>query len=271
MTVELAMGNESHRASHWIFPSSGPSGRILLVLAISFALLLGVTSARENSSQLEDPRFPLPGGTHAITTINELRAPNAARSAVERAREAVLKNKFPEAHRQIHRALTAFPNYAAALMLEGIVDAEEQNFPLAEQNLNAAIKADPFYGPAYLALAARYNDTKHYDEALLLLNRAMQLMPTSWMVYLELANTETGMEKYEAALRHIEQAEVLQPRNSHSDARAMTHFLKGCVFMRIGNQIRARPELERVIKEEPNSEFARQSRQVLAQPQLPED
>ena len=97
-------------------------------------------------------------------------------------------------------------------MLEGIVDAEEQNFPLAEQNLNAAIKADPFYGPAYLALAARYNDTKHYDEALLLLNRAMQLMPTSWMVYLELANTETGMEKYEAALRHIEQAEVLQPR-----------------------------------------------------------
>ena len=85
------MGNESHRASHWIFPSSGQSGRILLVLAISFALLLGVTSARENSSQLEDPRFPLPGGTHPITTINELRAPNAARSAVERAREAVLK------------------------------------------------------------------------------------------------------------------------------------------------------------------------------------
>jgi tetratricopeptide (TPR) repeat protein len=99
----------------------------------------------------------------------------------------------------------------------------------------------------------------------------MQLMPTSWMVYLELANTETGMEKYEAALRHIEQAEVLQPRNSHSDARAMMHFLKGCVFMRIGNQIRARPELERVIKEKPNSELARQSRQVLAQPQLPED
>jgi len=251
-----------------IFPSSRQSGRMLLILGISFALLLGVTSARENSNQVEDPRFPLPGGTHPITSINELRAPNPARSAVERAREAVLQNKFPEAHRQIRRALTAFPNYAAALMLEGIVDAEEQNFPLAEQNLNAAIKADPFYGPAYLALAARYNDTKHYDEALLLLNRAMQLMPTSWMVYLELANTETGMEKYEAALRHLEQAEVLQPRSSHSD-RAMMHFLKGCVFMRIGNQIRARPELETVIKEEPNGEFARQSRQVLAQPQLP--
>ena len=201
-------------AGRWSFPSSDRSNRILLVLGMSFALFLGITFAQERSSQLDDPALPLCRmWNQPITTINELRAPNAARGAVEKAREAILKGKFPEAHGQHDRALKAFPNYAAALMLEGIVNAEEQNFALAEQNLNAAIKADPYYGPAYLALAAFYNDTERYDEALRLLNRAMPLMPTSWMVYLELANTEIGMGKYKTALRHIEQAEALQPRN----------------------------------------------------------
>lgn len=116
-------------------------------------------------------------------------------------------------------------------MLEGVVNAEEQNFALAEQNLNAAIKADPCYGPAYLPLAAFYNDTERYDDALRLLNRAMPLMPSSWLVYLELANTEIGMGKYQPALHHIERAEALQPRNVLSNTRAMMHLLKARAFM----------------------------------------
>jgi len=135
-------------------------------------------------------RSALLDGNQPITTISELRAPNAARGEVEKAREAILKGKFPEAHKQLDCALKAFPNYAPALMPEGIVNAEEQNFAMAEQNLNVAIKADPYYGPAYLPLAAFYNDTERYDDALRLLNRAMPLMASSWLVYLELSNTE---------------------------------------------------------------------------------
>jgi len=262
------MGKGSHMAIWCGFLLSRRGNHVTLVLGTSFVLLLGITFAQERSSHL-DQRFALLDWDQPITTINELQAPNAARGAVEKAREATLKGKFPEAHKQLDRALKAFPNYAPALMLEGIVNAQEQNFALAEQNLNAAIKADPFYGRAYLPLAAVYNNTARYDDALRLLNRAMQLMPSSWLVYLELAHTETGTGKYETALHHIERAEALQPRNSLPNTRARMHLLKAVAFIGIGNQIRAKPEFEAAIKAEPNGEFAHHSRQGLAQLQLP--
>jgi tetratricopeptide (TPR) repeat protein len=268
MSVELAMGNLSHMASCWGFLRSRRRNRISLVLGTSFVLFLGITFAEEPSSHL-DQRSALLEWDQPSTTINEFRAPNAARGAVEKAREAILKGKFPEAHKQLDRALKAFPNYAPALMLEGIVNTEEQNFALAEQNLNASIKADPYYGPAYLPLAAFYNDTERYDDALRLLNRAMPLMPSFWLVYLELANTEIGMGKYQTALPHIERAEALQPRNLLSNTRAMMHLLKACAFMGIGNQILAKAEFEAAIKAEPNGEYAHYSRSALAQLQLP--
>jgi tetratricopeptide (TPR) repeat protein len=252
MAVELAMGNLSHMAVCWSFLRSRRRNRISLVLGTSFVLFLGIIFAQERSSH-RDQRSALLDGNQPVTTINELRAPNAARGAVEKAREAILKGKFPEAHTQLDRALKAFPNYAPALMLEGIVNAEEQNSTLAEQNLSAAIKADPFYGPAYLPLAAFYNDTGRYDDAVRLLNRAIPLMPSFWLVYLELANTEIGMGQYETALLHIERAEALQPRNLLSNPRAsntlaMMHLLKARAFMGIGNQIRAKPEFEAAIE-----------------------
>jgi tetratricopeptide (TPR) repeat protein len=267
------MGNGSQIAGCWGILRLRRGNHISLVLGTSFVLLLGITLAQQRSSHL-DQRSALPDWDQPITTINELRAPNAARGAAEKAREAILKGKFPEAHERLDRALEAFPNYAPALMLEGILNAEEQNFALAEQNFNAAIKADPYYGPAYLPLAAFYNDTERYDDALRLLNRAMPLMPSSWLVYLELANSEIGMGKYQTALRDIERAEALQPRNllsntRASNTRAMMHLLKARAFMGIGNQIRAKPEFEAAIQAEPNGEFAHHSRSALAQLQLP--
>jgi len=259
------MGNLSHS---WGFLRSRRRNRISLVLGTSFVLFLGIAFAEQPSSHL-DQRSALLEWNQPITTINELRAPKLARGAVEKAREAILKGKIPEAHEQLDRALKAFPNYAPALMLEGIVNAEKQNFALAEQNLNASIKADPYYGLAYLSLAAVYNDTERYDDALPLLNRAMPLIRSSCLVYLELANTEIGMGKYETALRHIERAEALQPRNLLPNTRAMMHLLKARAFMGIGNQILAKPEFEAAIKAEPNGEFAHCSRSALAQLQLP--
>ena len=267
------MGNLSHMAGCWSFLRSRRRNRISLVLGTSFVLFLGITFAQERSSHV-DQRSARLDGNQRITTIDELQAPKAARGAVAKAREAILKGNVPEAHKHLDRVLKAFPNYAPALMLEGIVNAEEQNFAMAEQNLNAAIKADPSYGPAYLPLAAFYNDKGRYDDALRLLNRAIPLMPSSWLLHLELANTEIGMGQYQTALRHIERAEILQPRDllsntRASNARAMTHVLKACAFMGIGNQIRAKPEFEAAIKAEPNGEFAHYSRSALAQLQLP--
>jgi len=273
MTVEFATGNLSNMAGCWSFLRWRRRNRIPLVLGTTFVLFLGFAFAQERSSHF-DQRSARPDGNQPITTINELRAPKAARGAVERAREAILKGNFPEAHKQLDRVLKAFPNYAPALMLEGIVNAEEQNFAMAEQNLNAAIKADPSYSPAYLQLAAFDNDTGRYDDALRLLNRAMPLMPSSWLLYLELANADIGMREYQTALRHIERAEALQPRDLLSNARAsntraMMHLLKACAFVGIGSQIRARPEFEAAIEAEPNGEFAHYSRSALAQLQLP--
>jgi tetratricopeptide (TPR) repeat protein len=262
------MSNLSHMASCWGVLRSRQRNRISLVLGTSFILFLGITFAQERSSHL-DQRSALLDGNQPITTINELRAPNSARVAVEKAREAILKGKVPEAHKLLDRALKAFPTYAPALMIEGFVNAEEHNLALAEQNLNAAIKADPYYGLAYLLLAAIYNDTERYDDALPLLNRAMPLTRSFWLVYLELANTEIGMGEYETALRHIERAEAPQPRNLPPNTRAMVHLLKARAFMGIGNQILAKPEFEAAIKAEPNGEFAHYSRSALAQLQLP--
>ena len=266
------MGNLSHMAGCWSFLHSRRRNRISLVLGTSFVLSLGITFAQERSRHADQHSARL-DGNQPITTIDELRAPKAARGAEEKAREAILKGNFPEANRQLDHVLKAFPNYAPALMLEGIVDAEEHDMARAEQNLNAAIKADPSYSSAYLQQAAFYNETGRYDDALRLLNRAMPLMPSSWLLYLELANADIGMREYQTAMRHIERAEALQPRDllsntRASNTRAMMHLLKACAFMGIGNQIRAKPEFEAAIKAEPNGGFARYSRSALARLQL---
>lgn len=103
----LAMGNLSHMASCWSFLRSRRRNRISLVLGTLFVLFLGITFAEERSSHL-DQRSARLNWDLPITTINELRAPNTARGAVEKAREAILKGNFPEAHKQLDRALKAF-------------------------------------------------------------------------------------------------------------------------------------------------------------------
>jgi tetratricopeptide (TPR) repeat protein len=244
-------------------PSSGRGIRIVLTLA-SLILSLGITFGQERSLQFtHDP--PLrPDRAQPLVTLNALQAPKPARSAVEKARQATLKGKLSEAHKQLDRALRIYPNYADALMVEGIVNAAERNFDLAEQNLKAAINIDPLYGAPYVPLASIYNDRGQYADALHLLNRAMHLMPSYWLVYVEVAYTEIRKQHYEAALRHLERAAGLQPRNARPNAQAMMHLLKAYVFMEMGDQMRAMPEFQATIKAEPDGAYATRSRQELA-------
>jgi tetratricopeptide (TPR) repeat protein len=255
---------EGCEANWFRLPRSGRNSRVVLVLP-SLILFLGISFSQERS-QHYGYALPLrPETTQPVTTLNELRVPNAARSAAEKAREAVLKGKLSEAHKQVDRALRIYPNYAVALTIKGILDATDGRFDLAEQNLQAAINEDPLYGPAYVPLAAIHNDKGQCEDALPLLNRAMQLMPANWLVYLEQAFTETCKGSYQVALNYLQRAAALQPRSTLPNALARMHLLKGYALLRTGNPIEAIPEFEATIKAEPNGAYAGASRQQLAQ------
>jgi tetratricopeptide (TPR) repeat protein len=199
---------------------------------------------------------PSTGGQPTIS-VNQLAAPARARKALQKALEALHMNRLADANMYLDKALIAYPRYAVALTLRGIItmDRDPQQ---ACGDFQKAIEYDPNHGPAYAALGSVYNHLGRYDDAALTLDHALVLAPTFWPSYYELSVASLGKADFTAALRLVEKASTLAPMKYPP-----MHMIKALAFIGLQNTPAATTELKTFLLEAPNDPLAPKARRKL--------
>src|SRR5262249_52347798 len=191
---------------------------------------------------------------------NALRAPDKARSALQRAHEALTRGRDAEAGKDLERALQIYPNYAQALLLRGVIKMRSDHLQEACADFQNAIQLDPNLGAAYVALGAVYNRLGHFNDATLVLKRAAAILPTAWFAHYESALAYLGTGKIEAAWHAISRALDNLPDEPYN--RSAIFYIEARVLL-VKNYPEARAALEQSINEDPKGEFAKLARQLL--------
>jgi len=196
-------------------------------------------------------------------SVNQLGAPDKARNALQKAEEAWRRNKLSDADAYADRALAAYPHYAVALTLRGILRAETDPRQACEY-LQKAIAYDPNYGPAYITLGSAYNRLGQFDDAARALDHGIAIAPTLWQGYYELSVASLGKGDFRGALRLVEKASSLVPTKFPP-----MHLVKGYAFVGLHDKPAATAELTTFLMEAPDDPLASGARRIVEELTFP--
>jgi tetratricopeptide (TPR) repeat protein len=200
-------------------------------------------------------------GQNYTVSVPQLKIPDKARAAYEKAEAAFNKNDIGQAQQQIDKALQLSPHYAQALILRGIVELTQLRPEKARESLEPAVQYDANDALAYIALGATYNALGRFDDALRMLDRGMPLMPNNWQAHFETAKALLGKRQYQASLREVDKAEGLAPVSFAPALRLVrAHALAG-----VRSYAQAATELQQYLAEQPDGPGAREARETLEQ------
>lgn len=111
------------------------------------------------------------------TSATSLMAPKDAKKSLEKARNALKKNKLPEAQKELELAVNLHPKYAEAWYELGRVQVIQTNNDGARASYAKALEADDKYVRPYLGLAVleaqqqKWSEVKQLSEKVIKLNR----------------------------------------------------------------------------------------------------
>lgn len=156
-----------------------------------------------------------PGTTISMTSLN---APNDAKHDYEKARKAYDQEKFPDAEKQLDKAVKVYPGFAAAWSLLGDIHQRLKQMDQAVTEYNQALRADPQYvNPAFgLALIAiqqkRWQDAVQFTDQVSKLNSTA--FPSAYF-YNAVANFNLG--KPDLAEISARKFKTLDTQHRHPD------------------------------------------------------
>ena len=202
----------------------------------------------DNSSKSKD----------AVVSATQLAVPSKARRELEKAADALHKNKLVDAARFIERALVAWPKFSEALVLRAAMEREQKSPQLAAADAEKAIEFDPSYPNAYFVLGSAYNDLNRWDDAIRTLDHGIVIGPNYWQGYYEMSRALLLKGDFIAALRQADKSSSMAPPGF-----ASLHLVKGYAYLGLRDSTAARTELEAYMKLRPNSEGADRVRQLL--------
>lgn len=237
--------------------------------------------ARDNLTEVREPvsvgamdanvdlRFPRTAeptaGSNSSVSVAQLKVPEKARNTFRKAQEAFAKSNYPEAQKQVDKALAIYPNFAEAVTLRGLLLMHDKNFAESQKAFESAIEYDPNYSVAYLALGTLFNSMGQYDNATRPLERSVSMSPSSWQGYFEMARSYLGKGMYEKALQLANRAQTLAPSNF-----AAIHLLKAYAMLPQKLYKDAVQELHAFLSRGPNNPGAEQAQKLLAQAEAAE-
>jgi len=142
------------------------------------------------------------GGVEGTTiSYTSLHAPKDATHAFEKGRDALKKNKEPEAEKQFRKAVELYPAYATAWYELGRLEEGRKQMKEATEDYRKAMEADAKYLSPFLTLSNIAMHNSEWAQAADLTDRAIRLNSVEFpqMYYFNaLANLN---------LRHLDQAE----------------------------------------------------------------
>jgi len=201
------------------------------------------------------------------TTVSatNLRAPKAAKKAMERGDKALKKDKLEEAEKNLQAAVEIYPAYAAAWFTLGRIYQRQQRTEDARLAFSKARDADSSYVLPYVELARLAALEKKWEEVAELTDRALALNPLdipdgfflNSLAYYNLKNLDAAERSARKAQRldslhrlplgHLILASILQHKQDFAgEAEQLQYYLKYAPQASNAGQIRARlQELEK--------------------------
>jgi Tfp pilus assembly protein PilF len=133
-------------------------------------------------------------------SLNTMIVPKEAREAFEKGRKAGMEKKFDEAVIELNKAVTVYPQYAAAWSLLGEIHRLQNQFEPAKAEYAKALAADPKFVSPYFGLAAMAVVENKWTEAAQLTDQLIQLNSLAYpMAYFFNAAANLNLGKLDAA------------------------------------------------------------------------
>jgi tetratricopeptide (TPR) repeat protein len=201
----------------------------------------------------------VPGTTISLTTMN---APNDAKHAYEKGRKAFDENKFPEAEKELNKAVKIYPSFAAAWSLLGDIHQQQKQFDPAIKEYSQALAADPrFVNPSFgLTLIAmqqkRWQDAAQFSDQVVKMNSLA--FPSAYF-YNAVANYNLG--RVEPAAESAKKFKSLDTEHHHPEVC----LLLGQILVQKNDVSAAVQEMREFLTLAPNASQAEEVRQWLKQ------
>jgi tetratricopeptide (TPR) repeat protein len=121
------------------------------------------------------------GGVEGSTiSITSLEAPKDAQKLFEKGRESIKKQNWPEAEKQLEKAVVIYPKYAAAWCDLGEARLRQSNTAQAHEAFERALQADPKYLKPYLSMATLAMVQRNWREAAETTSKLVHLDPVDY-------------------------------------------------------------------------------------------
>jgi tetratricopeptide (TPR) repeat protein len=189
----------------------------------------------------------------------QLKVPNKARHALQKAMDALAKGNTVDAAHGMDEALALYPRFSEALAARAL--SEQHSDPThALEDAEKAIEYDPHYSAGYVTLASIYTTLHKPDDAIRTLDHASGAGQTYWPTYYEMGRAMASKGDYLGALSQIEKARSFAPKRY-----PYFHFVRAVIFIGLGNDSAAIEELRAYLREDPKNKMATEAQLLLDQ------
>lgn len=198
------------------------------------------------------------------TTISatSLSAPKDAKKAFEKGVQALQKNKFADAQKQLEKAVEVYPKYAAAWYRLGNAHQGQGNVAEARKAYARALEADSRFMDPYRQLAVLAMKDKNWQDAADTTDRLLRLDPVDYAdAYYINSIANTNLRKYDAAEKSAREALRLDSR--HQNPRI--EYVLGIILANKQDYTGAVQLLQGYLEHAPNASDATTVRNQLVQ------
>jgi predicted Zn-dependent protease len=133
-------------------------------------------------------------------SVTSLQAPKEARQAYYRALQNIRKNKLPEAYKDLHKAVSAYPNYAAAWYELGRLQVQDHEIQDGRKSFANAVAADAKFISPYAQLAELEAQAEDWTALAGITNKLLNLDSVDYpMAYFYNATANLNLGQIDAA------------------------------------------------------------------------
>ena len=199
------------------------------------------------------------GSSISVTT---LQAPKDARKAYDRAREALRKDKTADAQKDLEKATSLYPQFAAAWYDLGVLQEKSNNAAEARKCYSQAIAADPKFVSPYLPLAVLSGGDKNWQEMADTTSRLIKLDPVDFPeAYYYNAAANYNLSKIDVA--EASAREALKLDTAHRFPK-VEHIL-GLILYQKNDYAGAAEQMRKYLIDAPNAPDVQQVKTQLAE------
>ncbi len=189
-------------------------------------------------------------------------APKDAVKAYDKGLDDEKKQKWPDAQKELNKAVALYPKYAAAWYELGNVQLEQKDLDAARQSYSKSLEADPKYVNPYLQLSDLAGREQKWQEAADDTDRLLKLNPVDFpQAWLLNAIANFNLKKLDVAEKSAR--EGLSHDSAHQFPKM--NLLLGVVLAEKQNYSEAAQNLRDYLKYAPQAEDAEQVKKQLAE------